>query len=318
MENVQKLEPLDLLKMYGELSFEWSLEEDRIHWTGPVSRLISPDIPLVSGGSYHNLLSIEAFEIRMRAIDEARHHIDGVYVCQYALDLPHFEHTLVKEEGRLVFERGEPLYLKGSLRFLENSTSEKDQDQESVLRHSGYDALTGYPQKEVLYENLASLIEQTAYSGISGAYLAVCIDRLTYLNAKYGYDVLKDLLKGASERLRQEIRFNDAIGRTSSSSFGVVLQDCDRWGIIRTADRLTRVIESVPIATSAGNINLCLSAGGLVFPDHQLTAEVVMLKAEQFLFEAQANKGIGASWTPYGESVPAATPLNRAFTRRPL
>jgi diguanylate cyclase (GGDEF)-like protein len=316
MERAQKLEPLDLLKMYGELSFEWSLKDDRIHWTGPVSRLISPDIPLVSGGSYHNLLGIEAFETRMKAIDEARHHIDGVYVCQYVLDLPHYEHTLVKEEGQIVFERGEPLYLKGALRFLDAASAVADEEVGVMPR--GYDALTGYPHKEVLYENLASLIEQTAYSGISGAYLAVCIDRLTYLNAKYGYTVMKELFKGASERLRQEIRFNDAIGRTSSSCLGVVLQDCDRWGIVRTADRLTRIIEATPLSTSAGDLTLCLSAGGLVFPDHQLTAEVVMLKAEQFLFEAQANKGIGSAWTPYGESVPAvATPLNRASTRRP-
>lgn len=300
MESAKKLQPLDLLKIYGDISFEWSLLDDAIEWSGSLNRLISPDISLSTGGSFNNLLSVESFSIRMRAIDEARSAQDHAYVCQYIIDLPHYEHALLREEGRLVMEGGQPVSLIGNVRFLD--AQELDEDEHHETATSGYDTWTGYPTKEVLYENLASLLEQSTYSGLSGAYLAVCVDRLTYLNARYGYSVMMEIFKSVSERLRHEIRFNDRIGRTSSSCLGIVLQDCDRWGIVRTADRLTKAAEITALQTSVGPVTITLSAGGIVFPDKGLTADLVMAKAEHYLFEAQIRKGLGGMATPYGES----------------
>lgn len=301
MESAKKLQPLDLLKIYGDISFEWSLLEDTIEWSGSLNRLISPDISLSTGGSFNNLLSVESFSVRMRAIDEARSAQDHAYVCQYTIDLPHYEHALLREEGCLVMEGGQPVALTGSVRFLD--AQELDEEEHHETASSGYDTWTGYPTKEVLYENLASLLEQSAHSGLSGAYLAICVDRLTYLNARYGYAVMMEIFKSISERLRHEIRFNDRIGRTSSSCLGIVLQDCDRWGIVRTADRLTKAAETTALQTSVGPVTVTLSAGGVVFPDKGLSADLVMTKAEHYLFEAQIRKGLGGMATPYGESI---------------
>ena len=314
MEQARKLQPLDLLKIYGEIAFEWHLQSDRISWSEHLSRLISPEASLVTGGAYLNLLSPHALDTRMKALAEARTSKDHAYVCQYALSLPSFQKTLVREEGQISFEGGEPKTLQGNVRFMDEDVDTHAQHQQPL---GGYDALTGFPSKEVLFENLASVLEQASYSGLPGAYAVISLDRLTYLAAKYGYETLFEIFKGVGERLRHEIRFNDMIGRTSGSCLGMVLQDCDRWGVVRTADRLLKSVKNLPLATQAGPVEVTLSAAGLVFPERALSAEDVMRQTEQYLFDHQNQKGIGIAITPYGESLQSVPePKDEAQRRR--
>ena len=109
-----------------------------------------------------------------------------------------------------------------------------------------------------------------------------------------------DIIKKIAEKLRQCIRFNDYIGRTSSCCLGVILQDCDKWGIVRAADRLIKTTESTPIETSVGSLYINISVGGDVFSEDALTPAHLILHAEQYLFEMQALKGPGVAATPYG------------------
>lgn len=314
MDQAKKLQPLDLLKIYGDINFEWHLIDDRISWSQHLSRLISPDASLATGAAFLNLISPQGLSVRLKAIDEARTSQDHAFVCQYALNLPDFQRTLVREEGQIHYDGLEPKIFQGSLRFLDE-VHDTDASMEQPM--GGYDALTGFPSKEVLFENLASVLEQASYSGLPGAYAAISLDRLTYLTAKYGYDVLMELFKGTGERLRHEIRFNDMIGRTSASCLGMVLQDCDKWGAVRTADRLLKAVKNQPLATQAGPIEVTLSAAALVFAERALSADDVMRQTEQYLFDHQSQKGLGIAVTPYGESLQSVPePQSEAQRRR--
>ncbi len=299
MEPAQRLEPIDLLKIYGNIEFDWNLRTDQIDWLGPLNRLISPEISLVTGSSYNNLLSPINLVKRLQGIDKIHESVNHDYSCAYTLTLPNHEPAAVYEEGTLHMDHeNNPLSLSGFIRFVD--ANEVDL---SLAPQGGYDAWTGFPSKEVLFENLASFLEQSTQSKMPGAYLSLSVDCLTYISCRYGSEVALDIFKKVAEKLKSSIRFNDSIGRTSSCCLGIILQDCDRWGIVRASDRLSKTISDHPFNVEEGTLKVRISSGGLVFPDPSLTAENVMHKTERYLFEAQAVSGSGISWTPYGEGV---------------
>ena len=304
MEQAQRIEPVDLLRIYGNIEFDWNLVTDSIDWIGPLNRLISPDVPLVTGSSYNNLLTPHNFIKRLKGLDKGRHSQKNQYDCEYTLNLPHHETAAVYEEGVLHYDHeGNPFSLSGFIRFIDVDEEENHRDPLTPTSYEGYDCWTGFPTKEVLFENLASLLEQSLQTKMPGAYLSLSVDCLTAISCRFGCDVAFDLFKQVADKLRSSIRFNDSIGRTSSSCLGIILQDCDRWGIVRASDRLTKCIEETSFTTKAGDLRVKVSSGGIVFPERSLTAENMMKKSEQYLFEAQAVRGSGVSWTPYGEGV---------------
>lgn len=305
LSSSQRLQPIDLLRIYGNIEYDWNLITDAIDWQGSLTRLISPDVTLATGSSFCNLLTPFSFQERMKGIAEALGKAD-TYTIDYHITLSSYEQVPVHEEGDLIRGvDGNPLKLQGYICFMEENTASSLRVT-APMPLAGYDPLTGFPGKEVLFESLASLLTKSLEDNIPGAYMAVSIDQLNYLNVRYGADILQQIIKAVAEKLRSTIRFNDSIGRISSTCLGVILQECDRWGVLQASQRLTQVIESSLINTTAGGIPIKISCGGIVFPDKDLAAGMVMQQAEKCLFEAQSIKGAGIAWTPYGEIVQPA------------
>lgn len=293
-EAVQKLEPIDLLRIYGNIDYEWALRTDVIQWQGSLLSLVVPDFSFNMGSGFCNLFNQENFRRRMEGLAKADP-TSGKYSITYDLSLPSCYRTPIHEEGRLILGvDGKPYALQGHIRFL-------DEENRSLSKDSGYDLLTGYQGKEVLYEALAGQLTKSLQTEIPAAYMAVSIDQLCYLNAAYGPVILFKLIKAVADRLKITIRFNDMIGRTSAACLGIILQECDQWGIIRAAQRLAESVESEPFSIDGQEIPAHISLGGIVFPDADLTAEHVMKQAERGLLERQMTKGLGKIWTPYDQ-----------------
>lgn len=296
--SAQKMQPIDLLKIYGNIEYDWNLRTDSIDWQGSLLNLINPDASINTGSSFCNLLNYDNFQRRMQGISDASQH-KSLYSITYHMTLPTYEQVRILEEGEVMHGIDhKPLRLEGYIRFIEDLDTAK-----SPENWSGYDPLTKFPGKEVLYETLAASLTKSFETNIPGAYLTVSIDQLNYLNVVYGYKVLQEIIKQVADKIRSMIRFNDAIGRLSSSCLGVILNECDKWGVLQASQRLTQIVEANPIETSVGPIPVKVSCGGIVFPDEDLTAERVMQQAEKCLFDAQSIKGTGISWTPYGDRI---------------
>jgi diguanylate cyclase (GGDEF)-like protein len=293
LENLSKnLQPIDLLKVYGSVSYDWDLKSDCIDWHGPIHRLLSFPESFMTGNSFHHKMNLENFMIRLNALDKARHH-QGIYDCEYAIFGPQHNLYRIHDHGTISYgEQGRPLKIMGALRFL-------GKDECSHKNLSGYDELTGYPNAEVLYENLASILTESEYTGIPGAYLLITIDSLNHYNCSYGIQTVLDIMQSVGEKLRKTIRFNDVIGRVSGCCFAVVLKECDRWGIIRASERLISAIESIRVHTPQGIENLKMSVGGIVFPENDLKIVDVIQQSEKCLFESQGSKNVISPWDDF-------------------
>lgn len=296
---IKRLDTLDLMRIYGAVQYEWDLDTDSIDWRGPLNKLLSPDSPFINGSSFQNCLDSNNFWKRAMAM--CRRDLGVLnYEGSYHLMLPHYDRCAVEETGVIIQDKtGRSRHLKGSIRFL----GAHEVGPLEPLNLSGYDPLTGYPEKPVLIENLASLLDQSAHTGGGGAYVAIAVDHLMPMIITHGVDQGRIAIKKVAERLRDIIRFDDILGRTSGCCFGLILKNCDRWGIIRAADRIMKGCEDLHLTVPGGSAHISISLGGIVYPGEKSDPLPIIRQAEKYLFEAQSIKGSAAAGTPYSARI---------------
>jgi len=289
---LETLEILDLIKAAGTIGYTWDLERDLIDWRGPLNLLLSSEAPFKSGSSYHNCLSTHNFYKRMQALTTLKP-ITNEYQGSYILTLPNHKPCPVQEEGEVFFnEEGQPYKLQGTLTFLENGFLNQDGQ-----NHSGYDSLTGLPEKELTIETLSCFIDQAIISHQGGAYIAVVMNHLEYTAYHLGHSASQAIIQKVSDALRGTIRFDDFIGRSSGCSFGLILKDCDHWGLLRAYQRIACAIQELQIYDQDQLIQIPVSMGGVVFPREGFTPAKIMAKAERYLFESQENNSGKSAYT---------------------
>lgn len=280
----EKMTALELIRLYGKIKFTWDLEVDNIIWEGPISKLLVDNRPLNTGSGYLNCLSSHSFWDRFEAIAAQA---SRTYCVTYDFTLPDHSVCQVEETGEVLVTSTRKI-LKGHLIFKEAS----EQSDKCFMPKSGYDPMTGFPTKEVLLENLSSIFEQSKDSIAPGGYLTFSLDRVNLIFWRYGLETLRELVKMSGERLRTVIRFNDFLGRTSGTCYGVVLKDTDEWGVYQAAQRILNACSNLEIETPQGVFKPTLSVGGASFSNYLDPIEI-MYAAEASLFEVQNLKGVG-------------------------
>lgn len=284
---LETLEILDIIKATGTIGYTWDLERDFIDWRGPLNLLLSPEAPFKSGSSYHNFLSPHNFYRREQALTTLKP-ITNEYQCAYMLTLPDYKLCPILDEGEVFFDgNGQPYKLQGTLTFLDdNLLRHIDQN------HSGYDSLTGLPEKELVLETLSCFIDQAIINQQGGAYIALTIDHLEYITCHFGVQATKNVIQRIGEALRGTIRFDDFIGRSNGCGFGIILKDCDHWGLIRAYQSIAYAIQDLKIYEQGQHLEILVSMGGVVFPREGFTPAKIMARAERYLFESQQSHEI--------------------------
>ncbi|MBN9343899.1 MAG: hypothetical protein BGO76_00795 [Caedibacter sp. 38-128] len=288
---LKTLEILDLIKAAGIIGYTWDLERDIVDWRGPLNLLLSPEAPFKSGSSYHNFLSPHNFYKRVQALTHLKS-ITNEYQCAYMLTLPNYKSCPVLDEGEVFFDRdGQPYKLQGTLTFLEDDfLGQIDQN------HSGYDTSTGLPEKELMLETLSCFIDRAIINHQGGAYIALTIDHLEYVVCHFGLQATQTVIQKVGEALRGTIRFDDFIGRSNGCGFGLILKDCDHWGLVRAYQRIAHAIQELKIYEEDHLIEVSVSMGGVVFPREGFTPAKIMTKAERYLFESQESNDLRTAY----------------------
>lgn len=287
----QQLELVDLLQIYGNIDYQWDVNNDRIKWHGPLNRLISPDIILETGSSFNHLLSVESFEQRIRAISESLLSPDSYYSAIYTLHLSSYEQAYVLEEGQILKKNGKLTALQGYIRFINATQFSDPMHLPSANQHAGYDPITKLPGREVTFENLAAVVESCTHNKIPGAYLALSIDNLTKIGIEYGIDVVHKIFRELIDRLRPIIRNTDHIGRVSSCCLGLILNECDHHSIVNVANRLIDTVRENPfLSHDQSALTIDISSGATLFPSTSIPTSMLMTHAEKSLFEMQTFK----------------------------
>lgn len=227
---------------------------------------------------------------------------------------------------RAVAEAGQPVAVGGSSQLIE--TSEKlvraalsariEADSASLAlgvlsRSTGFDALTGLPNRKRLLDRLPDAIEAAKDQGTKAALLFLDLDNFKQINNQFGHAVGDEVLKLVARRLSSLVRGADAVCRYGGDEFLILLA-----GISQPSDAAlvaNKLIASLGAATRVGEHVFHLGAciGICIFPDDGDDPQTLIERADAAICQAKRHRVAGSSFAFHGaEPVEGPRPKTRA------
>jgi len=147
------------------------------------------------------------------------------------------------------------------------------------------DALTGLSNRAIFEQRLQLAILEGKRSGQKYALVLVDINHFYKVNKKYGNYVGDGLLKQLAKRLSNEIRESDSLARLEKDNFALLLGFTDEQQITSLVEKLHQSL-SKSYAVYGRTINIAVSIGVAIYPDHAQDMEELELKGNEALLKA--------------------------------
>lgn len=141
------------------------------------------------------------------------------------------------------------------------------------------DALTGLPNRRAL-----QAMEPSRVAGC--AFVAVDLDGLGEINARFGTQTGDHVLVQAAERLKAAVRDGDVVARIGGDDFGVLLTGVGPTDAARIAEKLVAALED-EVSADAVSLRVSACAGVSTAAADGADAEQLMAEAESALKDAK-------------------------------
>jgi diguanylate cyclase (GGDEF)-like protein/PAS domain S-box-containing protein len=170
---------------------------------------------------------------------------------------------------------------------------------------SNYDKLTGLANRHRFRESLHQSLTMARLNRKKVALLYLDLDRFRPINESLGHEVGDQLLKVASERIREcEVR-EDKLSRIGSDDFGIVVEDYEDPGELETLCRQLIGMIKKPFHIDQHELLLGVSIGISIFPDTAKEAQSMINQAD--LAMTQAKRAGGNNFQFYSSEMRAAS-----------
>lgn len=155
------------------------------------------------------------------------------------------------------------------------------------------DPLTGLGNRHIFEEHMEMAIARAARSQQHLAVIFLDLDRFKDINDSLGHHVGDLLLTLIGERLRRSVRKSDFVARIGGDEFTVLLDD------IEHVEDVNHIVEKIsrevcrPAPVSNTTLDITVSMGVAIYPEHGKLAMELMQKADMALYESKA-RGAGS------------------------
>jgi len=159
--------------------------------------------------------------------------------------------------------------------------------EERVQYLAYYDALTGLPNRTLLYDRLSKALAGARRQKDKVALLFLDLDRFKNINDSLGHSVGDLLLKEAAERLKNTARGQDTVARLAGDEFLIVLTDVkDIPDAAVAAERFMDAI-TAEFVVQGHPLNVSCSLGISIFPEHGQDGETLIKHADAAMYSAK-------------------------------
>jgi diguanylate cyclase (GGDEF)-like protein len=150
------------------------------------------------------------------------------------------------------------------------------------------DPLTNLPNRRHLFTLLNASIEQAAQQRRRIGVLFLDVDNFKNINDSVGHTFGDRVLRGIAERLEIATRSVGFAARLGGDEFTVVCDQAENVDDIHAlGERIIRAFQS-PIDIDGRELIVGVSVGASIYPDHERTAEALLIAADTALFNAKA------------------------------
>ena len=150
-----------------------------------------------------------------------------------------------------------------------------------------FDSLTGLPNRGLLSDRFAQMIEQTRRRGLLLGVLFVDLDDFKSVNDTLGHASGDELLKEVARRLSETVRLGDTVARISGDEFAVVLADLTKpEDAALVAQKIVENL-SAPFQVSGHELLVTASVGIASYPGDGQDPESLLGAADAAMYRAK-------------------------------
>jgi diguanylate cyclase (GGDEF)-like protein len=161
-----------------------------------------------------------------------------------------------------------------------------------------HDALTGLPNRILFRERLDQALAEAQAQGKGLALMVFDLDHFKEVNDTLGYVNGDRILQRVAARLNREIEVDDTLARMGGDEFALLLPEIGRDGDVRRlADRLLQALAR-PLPFAGLNLDLRMSIGAAVFPEHGQDADTLLMRADMAMYVAKIEGGCYQEYAP--------------------
>lgn len=171
--------------------------------------------------------------------------------------------------------------------------SEQQHRQEKLQYLAYYDLLTGLPNRTLFNDRLTVAIDFAKRNSLQLAILFIDLDNFKAINDELGHLAADQILKCVSHRMKKEIRESDTIARFGGDEFIIILNNTKgKTQVKEIAEKLKSIICS-PITVNQQVINVNISIGISLYPEHDSSSQGLQYKADLAMYRAKRARSHG-------------------------
>jgi diguanylate cyclase (GGDEF)-like protein len=159
---------------------------------------------------------------------------------------------------------------------------------EENKRMSITDGLTGLWNRRQFDVRCVEELDRAARFGERFSVVLCDIDDFKLVNDTHGHLVGDAVLIEVARRLVENTRGVDLVARFGGEEFGLVLPQTAMEGAVRVAEHVRDVVATTPVLTTAGAVEVRISAGVACHPDHGTSIPALTAAADAGLYAAKA------------------------------
>ena len=167
--------------------------------------------------------------------------------------------------------------------------------EERIQNLAYYDALTGLPNRTLFLDRLDQELQRCERHQHFAALLFLDLDQFKAINDSLGHALGDELLKQASDRLQENIRSEDTVGRMSGDEFTIILAGQRiKEHVVTAASNvaqkiMTRLAE--PFVLEGSEVFISVSIGVAIYADDGIDSSTLLRSADTAMYFAkQAGK----------------------------
>ena len=170
--------------------------------------------------------------------------------------------------------------------FLRDVTEAKSQVVQ--LRHQAmHDALTGLPNRTMLFDRVDSSIAAAKEKGMSLALLLMDLDRFKEVNDSFGHHFGDMLLRHVAFRIQNQLGGDEIVARLGGDEFAVLLPVVADTNTVATVSRKILNTLEQPFIVEGQVLEVGASIGIAMFPAHGDDARTLMRRADGAMYAAK-------------------------------
>jgi diguanylate cyclase (GGDEF)-like protein len=152
------------------------------------------------------------------------------------------------------------------------------------------DGLTKLHNHRYFQDELARAFEESQRYQRPLSLAMIDIDFFKKFNDTYGHAVGDDVLKQAADLYRHSVRSTDLVARYGGEEFAVMMPETALDDGIAFAEKIRSMIETTPLPTQAGPLNITVSLGVASVPHSRIhSAKELIVAADKALYRAKRN-----------------------------